>query len=168
MHTFKFFCRAGVHKQTLWFFVVTCTGGLLPLVFGAAISRFFLEWQGWHVFWEHGEFYLYSAAFYTHSIYSLYFARKKDIPILNAMFWLSLLFLAFACLFYSAVATSLVTSLRGVLQPDAKMLLDTSVGLLLVSLFVYYFSNYVQNLKESISVEQEEHSEITEIANQLG
>ncbi|MES2226016.1 MAG: hypothetical protein V4480_04395 [Patescibacteria group bacterium] len=159
--------RSNIFKETSMLFSVTVIGGLLPLIIGLAISLILSQWHGWTVFWSHGEFYLYAAAFYINSAYLLYATKKKNFDFSSVLFWLCICFLILSSVLYAILATTLSIPIDGLINPDKAVIFYSSLVFLLIALFAHYFSNYIDRLSKGIDVAEEERRSIDGIKKSL-
>jgi len=154
------------HGDTLLWFVVTCFGALFPLIAGIVITRFFNEWHGWGIFWKHGEFYLYSAAFCTHAAYELYSNKRSTVDFQSIVFWIAIIALVLSGILYAAVAASIALPV-GVVSVDATLLSETSFGVLGVAMMIDYISRYIETVKKYTSVEEEDKRGVEKIKENI-
>ncbi len=72
---FNFECHKKAFVEVLFHAAI----GLIPLA-AVVVMLLFGRWEGWEFFWRNGEFYIYSVAFLTMALYTLFnLGLKSDL-----------------------------------------------------------------------------------------
>ncbi|MFY0599320.1 MAG: hypothetical protein JXR03_06585 [Cyclobacteriaceae bacterium] len=153
------------HKNTITFAIINLFGSLLPLWLGALLLVAFSKWTTGSVFWNNGEFYLYSAALFTQSAYVLFSYKKKNYDLFSILAWVSVIVLIISAVLFSGLTTSLEIFQNEKAQFNKEFLRDTSMTAFCVSVLIFYFSSYLQNYDQEIGMRH--RGEIDQIKNTL-
>lgn len=146
------------HKEPLLFTIITLVGNLLPIVF----SLFYFlanpnKWEGWKIFYNQGQFYLYTAGLLTSAAYIFYTFKVLNTDTNSILFFLSSGLILFSSVLY---VMYLVGS-----NNNLNFLFYSSMPLFLVSIILYYVGNFTNN--EKIDVLSAQKKQIDQILNQL-
>lgn len=127
------------HREAIIYSLVNLGGCLLPSI----ISFFYYlatnQLKTFSIFYQDGQFFIYSASLLTASAYVLFTWKKKNTDIFSCIFWFSAVILVISSLLY-AFQTA------GIFENE-KFLKKGSLLIFCLTLIIYYFSNY-QNSKK--------------------
>jgi hypothetical protein len=146
--------------------MITLFGNLLPIFIGILFDIGFEKWSwvdfpstgnGFYTYYKDGQGYLYCASLLTSSAYIFYTFKEKNTDLNSMIFWISLL-----CIFVASVLYAIF--LAGGLK-NRLLLRNSSLLFFLISIFIYYFSNYVNNKR--IDVNSIHRQQIDAIKEQL-
>lgn len=148
-------------------FAVAIVGAMMPIWLGALLLFGYNQWKGWSIFWEGGEFYLYSAAFSTQAIYLL---LNYIITTGDRKNWKAILLIAFSIFvmlvsaaLYSSAVTSSITSEASLNQN----FLTLSSMILLVMSLLFVFGAEVYNGKKAPDVAEEYADDVEKMKGEL-
>jgi hypothetical protein len=154
------------HKYTITAYIISLAGSLMPLWLGAILFFAFDSWLGWSVFFDDGEFYLYSASIITPSAYILFTYKQKNYDSYALLFWFSILILIFSAGLFTAITATQALSNNTPVKINPKFLGYSSLIIFLISVIIFYIASYAQNSR--IDVGETHRQEINQIMNDLG
>ena len=154
------------HKSTITSFIINLVGSLMPLWFGALIFFAFDKWLGWSVFFDNGEFYLYSASLITPSAFILFTYKQKNYDLLAILFWISILILVVSAGLFTAITATQSLTDKLVLSINPSFLGYSSLIIFIVTVIIFYIASYTQNAR--IDVGGKHREEINQIMNEIG
>lgn len=140
------------HKNTVTFIIINLFGSLMPLWLGALLLIAFSKWTGGSVFWNDGEFYLYSAALFTQSAYILLNYKSKNYDWFAILSWLSIIILVISAVLFSGLTTSLAIFESEKSQFNQVFLRKTSTWAFIISVMIFYVASYVQNYDQDLGM----------------
>lgn len=123
----------------LWSFLVV-VGSLLPLWGGALLFQLFGSWPGFTFFLSHGEFYIYSAAILSPTLYTLH-----SIYRVNVFTVLSYVILLSSAILFAGTASRHTADLQ--VTVDEQFLRMSSVVLLSYSVVFTFLTKVAENVK---------------------
>ena len=139
MKIFKIFFNWKCHKDAMTSTFSNMAIGIIPLA-AAMVMILYDKWQGWSFFWMNGEFFIYSVVFITSALYILVNlgVRNSNTTIIMAII-IMLCLVVSALLYGSLVYNNVVADDT---QPVSRVLKQTSLSLLVVSLLIFYIMKY--------------------------
>ncbi|MCU0344647.1 MAG: hypothetical protein MUF28_12595 [Ignavibacterium sp.] len=154
------------HKNTITAYIINLAGSLMPLWLSALLFFAFDRWLGWGVFFDNGEFYLYSAALITPSAYILFTYKQKNYDPLAILFWISILILIISAVLFTAITATQSLTNKLIISINPSFLSYSSIIIFLFSIVVFYIANYTQNSR--IDIGEKHRQEIGKIMKDLG
>lgn len=155
-------------SNSLYWFVFTSIGGLIPLWVGAIILRFLSSWPGWSYFIINGEFTLYSAALLAPSLHILIKESKK--PGFRFMVVLCFILLIISAIIYATVFIGTTAQLGFTVigkeesTPVDLVLLKTwSIIIFIASCIISFFAVLLENVKADPNVEGMRTQELNDL-----
>ena len=146
------FLDSKCHKNTITFAVINLFGSLMPLWLGALLLVAFSKWTTGDVFWNDGEFYLYSAALFTQSAFVLFNYKRKNYDIYSILAWVSVVVLVMSAVLFSGLTTSLEIFHSEKTQFDEDFLKKTSIGAFILAVLIFYVASYIQNYDQELGM----------------
>ena len=138
----------------------------MPLWLGALLFIAFDRWVSWSIFFDNGEFYLYSASLITPSAYILFTYKQKNYDLLAILFWLSILILIISAVLFTAITATQSLTDKLIIMINPAFLNYSSIVIFLFSIIIYYVANYTQNSR--IDVGEKHRQEINKIKKDIG
>lgn len=128
------------HKETTVFFLVSLFGNLLPLLLGLLYYTANKdELTGWNIFYDAGQFYLYSASLLTSSAYVYYTYKVRNTDWRSILLLVSgILILTVSVLYAWKLADS---------NNDVEFVKNSSMIVFTITIILYYHSNLLSNKK---------------------
>ncbi|MBW8048838.1 MAG: hypothetical protein FVQ77_00560 [Cytophagales bacterium] len=145
------------HKETIVFCIVHLFGSLLPIIIAILYYLATNQWSGWNVFYQEGQFFIYSAALLTASAYIFYTFKIKNSDFHSILFWFSSFLIVFASLFYSFNIAGIFENL-----PFKKY---SSIAFFGITLLIYYKANYTNQKRTDVI--GEDHDNTRRLMNRL-
>lgn len=131
------------HSEPLLFTTITLVSNLLPIIFSllfyAANPK---KWEGFEIFYNQGQFYLYVASFLTSSAYIFYTFKVLNTDRNSVLLLITSLLILVSSTLY-------VLNLVG-LNNDNIFLFRSSGILFALTLCLYYFANYQNSIKVDV------------------
>ena len=154
------------HKSTITSYIINLAGSLMPLWLGALLFFAFDKWLGWGVFFDNGEFYLYSASLITPSAYILFTYKQKNYDLLAILFWLAILLLVISAVLFTAITATQSLTEKLIISINPTFLGYSSISIFIASAIIFYVASYTQNARIDIAGKSRE--EINQIMNEIG
>ena len=139
----------------------TLIGTLLPVMGGAILLKLFSQWQGFNVFFKHGEFAIYSAAILTGSFFIFInnFRENSFLVIVNFLLLLS------AVLFYAGVQSKEILTIN--IPFDTVFLRNGTFWIFIIAVILSYLGNLFENVKWYINIQKIRADEIGQLRNEF-
>ncbi|WP_379135203.1 hypothetical protein [Paenibacillus sp. sgz500958] len=150
-------------STSLWLFY-TLVGSLIPTWGGIVLLFFFNKWQGWYLFYEKGEFILYSAALLAPALYVLIKEAKR--PGFQLMAVISIIILIISGLLYSAIALLSYNIIDSDIKIDMGLLANISLWLFLISIIIAFFAELLSKIQQDPNVEGIRSIEMTNLEDE--
>ncbi len=147
--------------ESLWSFMIT----LLPLL-ASLLLILFNKWSGWAIFWNNGEFFIYSTSFFATSVYLISNIDFKKNNFIKFILWLIIIGTMVSTSLYGSLFLAKITDS---IKPDANILKNASLILLVLSVLILYVIIFCKNY-QSIAIENSDHKDredIEDIKNKL-
>ena len=137
------------HKEAFFFSVVSLLGNLMPLLLGLLFYAANInQWTGLNIFYEDGQFYLYSASLLTSSGYIFFTYKIRNTGWNSILFFFSSFLLLVVSIFY---AFKLADS-----NNNEPFILYSSMTVFIITIAIYYYSNLVNQKKVDVVKTQKE------------
>jgi hypothetical protein len=140
---------SNLHKETLLLWGVGLVGNILPTLLSLL---FYLvgqkEMPGWHIFYQQGEFYLYSASFLSVTCYTFYTYKIKNTDWNSILFMVSSALICFVSLLYAWQLAGIVVSI--------KVIRNTSLLTFVITLGLSYYSSFLSFRKTDVNGAEKE------------
>lgn len=144
------------HQDVVFYCLVTIAGNVLPLLLGMLFYAA-NEWEGWNVFYRDGQFYLYSASMLAASAYIFFTHKVFNTDRISWFFMIT----AFLMLGVSALYGFILSNSNN----NLVFVKWTSIAVFVITLIIYYYSNYFQN--EKVDVIEARRRDIASITDNL-
>ncbi|SFW76123.1 hypothetical protein SAMN02927921_04072 [Sinomicrobium oceani] len=135
------------HQETFVFCLVSLCGNLLPILLSLLYYTANMNiWSGWEIFYNDGQFYLYSASLLTSTAYIFYTYKVRNTDSNSILLLITCFLVLIVSIFY---AWKLAGS-----NNDLSFIRVSSIAVFILTILLYYYSNLLQNKKIDVIAAQ--------------
>lgn len=129
------------HKESLFFLFILLVFSFLPLWLTSFVMFLSGDWLNFDALWNHGEFFIYSAALLGTAIYMMHgYPKKGSVNLIGFLYVISWFLTVFSAVGFIVATIPNILSPQLKIQPEAVA--SSSLIFVVLALCITYYAHY--------------------------